>query len=143
MADNVDTKIAAAEFKCDINGNFVPIVSYSGGELADEKAEGTSGCSQYNESTMGHGYVTELTLVTFVTPDDNTFSDAARAVANQGKDRRFTITITELAKDKSVIKTFVYDNCLLTSCDFPAVDASGGELLKRTTTWKPEILTVS
>ena len=66
-----------------------------------------------------------------------------RRIANQGKNERFYMTITEMAKDKSVIKTFVYDNCLLTSMDFPSVDAAGGEMLKRNTTWKPEILTVN
>jgi len=139
----VDTKVVGKAFKCEINGQFVPILSYSGGDINDDKDEASSGASQQNESTMGHNYITELTLVTFITPDDNTFSDAANAVANQGKNERYTITITAMAKDKSVIKTFVYDNCLLTSCDFPAVDAAGGEMLKRTSTWKPEILTVS
>lgn len=113
MAD-VDTKTVAKAFKVEINGNFVPCVTYSGGDITGEKAEASSGASQHNESTMGHNYITELSLVTFVTPDDNTFSDAANAVANQGKNERYTITITEMAKDKSVIKTFVYDNCLLT-----------------------------
>ena len=157
QADAMHDRNKARAFKCEINGQVVPLVSfshtltdpkgsvesYSGGDITGEKAEASSGASQHNESTMGHNYVTELTLVTFVTPDDNTFSDAANAVANQGKNERYTITITEMAKDKSVIKTFVYDNSLLTRMDFPAVDAAGGGMLKRNSSWKPEILTVS
>ncbi len=142
MAD-VDTKTVAKAFKCEINGQFLPVKSYSGGDLTGEKAEASSGSSQHNESTMGHNYVTELTLVSYITPTNMALSDAANAVANQGKNERYTITITEMAKDKSVVKTFVYDNCLLTGMDFPTVDASSGEILCRTTTWKPEILTVS
>ena len=144
---------AAAAFTCEINGQLVPLVSFAhsvddpkgdeGGDRTAEKAEASSGSSQHNESTMGHNYVTELTLVTFVTPDDNTFSDAAHAIANKGQNLRYTITITEMAKDKSVIKTFVYENALLTSVKFPAVDSAGGEMLTRTSRWKPEILTVS
>ncbi len=138
----VDTKTHAKGFKVEVNGNFTPCVSYSGGDLTGEKAEASSGSSQTNESTMGLNTITELTLVSFVTPDDNTISDAA-ALLSTYPGGRYTITITEMAKDKSTVRTFVYGNCLLTSMDFPSVDAAGGEMLKRTSTWKPEILTVS
>ncbi|MBW2276509.1 MAG: hypothetical protein JRF63_03390, partial [Deltaproteobacteria bacterium] len=87
--------------------------------------------------------INELTIVAYVTPGQKILGDAANAVANKGKNERFTITITELAKDKSVIKTFVYDNCLITSLDYPTMDAHGGEILCETATFKPEILTVS
>lgn len=143
ISDAMHDLKAAKAFACEINGVPVPIVSYSGGDLTGEKAEASSGSSQHNESTMGHNYITELTLVTFVTPDDNTFADAAKAIAVDGKNERFTIVITEMAKAKSTVKTFVFDNCLLTSMNFPSVSSHGIELLKRTSTWKPEILTVS
>lgn len=123
-------KAPSKSFKCEINGQFIPCKSYSGGAAAGGGAS-------------GRRYVTELTLVSYMTPDNMILSDAANAVANQGKNQRYTITITELAKDKSAVKTFVYDNCLLTSMDFPAVDASSGELLLETVTFKPEILIVS
>ena len=99
--------------------------------------------SLHNESTIGHNSLGELTIVAYVTPSCKVFTDAANAVANQGKNERFTITITELAKDKSVVKTFVYDQCLLTSLDFPTMDAHGGEILCETATFKPTILSVS
>ncbi len=140
---NVDTKVVGKAFKVEINGQFIPIKSYSGGDVTAEKAEASSGTSQHNESTMGHNYITELTLVNFITPTCMTLSDAADAVANKGKNERFTITITEMAKDKSVVKTHVYDDCLLTSMDFAPVDASSGDLATRTTTWKPTRLTVT
>jgi phage tail-like protein len=130
-------------FKVEINGQFLPIKSYSGGDLTAEKAEASSGSSQHNESTIGHNYITDLTIVAYVTPDCKVLTDAMNAVANQGKNERYTITITELAKDKSVVKTFVYDQCLITSLDYPTMDAHGGEILCETATFKPTILEVS
>jgi hypothetical protein len=138
----VDTKTVAKAFKVEINGRFLPIKGYSGGDLTAEKAEASSGASQQNESTIGHNYITELTLVAFMTPDQNILTDAMNAVANKGQNERFTITITELAKDKSVIKTFVYDQCLITSLDYPNFDAHGGEILCTTATFKPTIVSV-
>jgi hypothetical protein len=48
-----------------------------------------------------------------------------------------------MAKDKSVVKTFVYDQCLLTSLDYPTLSAHGGEILCETATFKPQKLDVS
>ena len=143
MPDEVDTKTVGKAFKVEINGQFLPIKSYSGGDLTAEKAEASSGSSQHNESTIGHNYITELTLVAFMTPTFKVLSDAADAIANKGKNERYTITVTELAKDRSPIKTFTYENCLLTSYDFPRFDAYGGEILCETATFKPTILNVS
>jgi hypothetical protein len=143
MQSDVDTKTVGKAFKVEINGQFLPIKSYSGGDLTAEKAEASSGASQHNESTMGHNYITDLTIVAYVTPNQKILADAMNEVANQGKNERFTITITEMAKDKSVVKTFVYDQCLITSLDFPTMDAHGGEILCETATFKPTILTVS
>ena len=139
----VDVKSVGKSFTVEVNGQFLPIKSYSGGDLTGEKAEASSGSSQYDKSTMGHSYITELTLVVYLTPNQNVLADLANEVANLGKNSRATITITEKAKDKSVVKTFVYDQCLLTSLDFPTIDPSGGELLCETATIKPTILTVS
>ncbi len=143
IADAKKDLKAAKGLSCEINGHKVPIISFSGGNATAEKAEASSGASAYNESTLGHNEISELTLVTFLTPDASAIPDAAKAVAIDGKNERYTIVITELAKDKSTVKTFVYDNCLFTSMNFPAVSSHGSELLKRTSTWKPEILTVS
>ena len=138
-----DTKVVGKAFKVEINGQFLPVKSYSGGDLTAEKAEASSSASQHNETTMGHNYITDLTIVAYLTPNQKILADAMAAVANQGKNERFTITITEMAKDKSVIKTFVYDQCLITSLDYPTMDAHGGEILCETATFKPTILTVS
>jgi phage tail-like protein len=143
MSEQVDTKVVGKAFKVEINGQFLPIKSYSGGDPVAEKAEASSGSSQHNECTMGHNSVSELTLQAYITPNQKVLADAADAIANKGQNDRFTITITELAKDKSVVKTFVYDNCLLTSLDFPTLSAHGGEILCQTATFKPEILEVS
>jgi hypothetical protein len=138
-----DTKTVGKAFKVEINGQFVPVKSYSGGDLTAEKAEASSGTSQHNESTMGHNYITELTLVAYMVPNKKTLTDAAHQVANLGKNERFTITITELAKDKSVIKTFEYRDCLLTSLDYPMMSSRSGAVLTERATFKPQILTVS
>ncbi len=139
----VDQKTVGKAFKVEINGQFIPVKSYSGGDLTAEKAEASSGSSQHNESSMGHNDITELTLVSYITPTCMVLSDAADAVANKGQNLRYTITLTEMAKDKSVVKTHVYDDCLLTSMDFAPVDGSSGDLATRTTTWKPTRLTVT
>ena len=138
-----DIKVVGKAFKVEINGQFLPIKSYSGGDPVAEKAEASSGASQHNECTMGHNSVAELTLVSYITPTSRTLSDGMNAVANQGKNKRFTITIAQMAKDKSVIKTFVYKNCLLTSLDFPRFDAYGGQILCETATFKPERVEIS
>ncbi len=140
---NTDEKTVAAGFNVEIDGKYLAVKSYSGGDLTGEKAEASSGSSQHNESTMGHNYITELTLVAYITPTDKVLSDIAHEIANLGTQRRATIIITELAKDKTAVKTFVYDQCLMTSLDFPTLDAHGGEILCQTATFKPTILTVS
>ncbi|NVM29615.1 MAG: hypothetical protein HWN65_12305 [Candidatus Helarchaeota archaeon] len=58
MAD-VDTKTVGKAFRVEIKGQFLPIKSYSGGDLTAEKAEASSGKSQHAESTMGHNYLAE------------------------------------------------------------------------------------
>ena len=135
-----DTKTVGKAFKCEINGQFAPIKSYSGGDLQAEKAEASSGSSQHNESTMGHNAINELTIVAYITPTYKGLTDGMAAVANQGKNERFTITITELAKDGSTVKTFVYDQCLMTSLDFPTMDANGGEILCETATDRKSVV---
>jgi len=142
-SQDVDTKVVGKAFKVEINGQFLPIKSYSGGDPQAEKAEASTGASQHNESTMGHNFISELTLVAYVVPKKKVLTDAVHKVANQGKNERFTITITEMAKDKSVVKTFVYDQCLLTSLDYPMMSAHSGAILTERATFKPQILTVS
>ena len=101
-------------------------------------AETSSGAPPQNETTMGHNSISELTLVAYITPGCKVLTDAANLVANQGKNERFKITISELAKDKSVVKLMVYENCLLTSLDFPTLSTHGAEILCETATFKPE-----
>jgi hypothetical protein len=138
MPDQADIKVVGKAFRVEVNGQFLPIKSYDGGDPIAEKAEASTGSSQYNECTMGHNSMSELTLVAYITPNQKILADAAHMVANEGKNERFTITIQELAKDKSPVKTFNYYDCLLTSLDFPTCSAQGGEYLCQTATFKPE-----
>jgi hypothetical protein len=91
---------------------------------------------------MGHTSISELTLVAYMTPDQKILTDAAHEVANEGQNKRFKITIAHLAKDKSVIKTFEYRDCLLTSLDYPMMSAKSSAVLTERATLKPQTLTV-
>lgn len=179
MAD-VDKKIVAKGFRCEIDGVFLPIKSYSGGDITGEKAEASSGASQHNESTLGGtptreattesfltkeivmnitdpapskiiiggnalggGRILPLRLRAFVTPDSTALTDAADMICNKGQNHRFTITIYELAKDMSIIKTHTYGDCVFVSLDFPRCDADGGEILVETAVFQPETLEVA
>ena len=122
-------------FEVSIDGQYLPIKSYSGGYLASEEADASTGSSQTKSSTsaatttgdnkgdkdqpkIGHNYITELTLVAYIVPGQTVLTDMAHDVAVLGKSRRGTVTITEMAKDKSSSRTFVYDQCLMTSLSF-------------------------
>lgn len=145
-----DKKTVSNAFKVEINGQFLPIKSYSGGSPITEKPEASSplpGTKQeqaLSGGTLSKGQqaISELSLTAYITPDQNILTDAMNAVANQGKNERFTITVTEMAKDKSVVKTVIYEKCLITSLDFPTMDANGGEILCETATFKPESITI-
>jgi hypothetical protein len=140
---SLDKLVVAKAFKCEVDGQFLPIQSFSGGNPTAEKATTSSGASKHNESTMGHNSISELTVLAYVTPDCKIVSNAAHSVVNRRVNQRYTITITEMAKDKSVIKTKTYKNCLFTSLDYPTVTAGSGEILVAKATFKPEVLQVS
>jgi hypothetical protein len=142
MAETADKKVVGKAFKVEINGRFLPIKSYTGGELVIEEADTKHGTSPQGESTPGHNYVTELTLQAYITPTQKVLAEAADQVAHLKQQQRFIITITELAKDKSAVKTFVYENCLFTSLDYPRLSSQGGEILCETATFKPEFVKV-
>jgi hypothetical protein len=143
-AGDVDTKVVGKDFTVEINGQFIPTQSYSGGNLQAETAEASSGSSQHNESTMGHNYITELTLTAFFTSNTQ-----ERVIPNlvmewiQETGEPVDVTITELAKDKSVVKTYLYLDCVPVSYVPPRVAANAGEMLKHQLTLKPVRLEVS
>jgi hypothetical protein len=141
--EEVDTKVVGKAFKVEITpGGFIPIKSYSGGNPVSEKAETSAGASKSGTATP-RGSVSELKLEAYITANNKVLATAAHRVANLGAHERFTVTITELAKDKSVVKTFTIFDCLFTSLDFPKVSAQCGEILTETATFKPERLEVS
>ena len=181
MAD-VDKKVVGKAFRVEVDGVFLPIKSYSGGDITGEKAEASSGGSQHNESTLGnattvsldrltdstlsdaeinlakgrgnvkggygetvlgHNVIKPIRVRAYVTPDSKVLTDAADLICNKGQNHRFTITIYELAKDMSIIKTHTYGNCIFVSLDYPRVDADGGEILVETAVFQPETLEVA
>ena len=138
LGQDVDTKTVGKAFKVEINGQFLPIKSYTGGDPVAEQAPGAQ------QSGTGQIDLTPLTLVAIMTPDQKILGDAAHKVANLGKNERYTITITEMAKDKSVVKTFVYGDCLLASLDFPALNARArkNDYAIETATFRPQTIQV-
>ena len=142
FVDNVDKKVVGKAFTVEINGEFVPANSFSGGDLQAETAEASSGSSQHNESTMGHNYITNLTLESFFTPDSHTIQHLVMEWIEE-TGGPVDVTITELAKDKSVVKTYLYSDCVPVSYVPPRVAADGGEILKHELTLKPGRLEVS
>ncbi len=140
--DDVDQMVVAKAFNVEINGEFIPVVSYSGGDITGEKAEASSGSSQHNESTMGHNYITNLTLESFFTADSHMIQDLVMGWI-QESGGPVDVAITELAKDKSVVKTYVYSDCIPVSYQPPRVAANASELLKHQLTLKPARLEVS
>jgi len=141
--EEADKKVVGKAFKVEITGGgFLPIRSYSGGDPASGKAEASAGASKSGEASP-RGSVSELKLEAYITANNKVLATAAHRVANLGAHERFTITITELAKDKSVVKTFTFVDCLFTSLDFPKVSSHGGEILTETATFKPERIEVS
>ena len=139
---DVDQMVVAKAFNVEINGVFIPIASYSGGDITGEKAEASSGSSQHNESTMGHNYITNLTLESFFTPDSHMIQELVMEWI-QESGGPVDVTITELAKDKSVLKTYLYANCVPVSYVPPRVMANADEILKHQLTLKPARLEVS
>ena len=107
----------------EIDGQSITCLEVSGGEAI--------GDSDFD------GYA-PLRLQLAVTDGDNTVGNIASAVANQGKNERRTITITEMAKDKVVLKTHVYSQSMLMGLDFPSASSRGKpELLVETATFLP------
>jgi hypothetical protein len=132
--DSIDQKTVGKVFKVEINGQYLPIKSYSGGDPVSTSTDSSDQIS----STIGHiATFSELTLVAYVTSDQKILADAMAQVVNEGKNARFQITVTEMAKDKSVVKTFVYDECLMTSLDFPRMDSHSSEVLLEVATFQP------
>ena len=142
FGDDVDQKVVAKAFTVEIDGNFVPVVSFSGGDLQAEEADASSGSSQHNESTMGHNYITDLTLEVFFTPDSHAIPELVMGWIQESGEP-VDVAITELAKDKSVVKTYVYSDCVPVSYVPPRVAANASGMLKHQLTLKPARLEVS
>lgn len=116
---------AVANVTAEINGATVPVA-----------------CVKHGTTTMGHNSVSELTLVAYYTPSHKALSEGMNKMMDEWRHQANTITITEKAKDGTPIKTFVYDQCLLTSLDYPNMDSHSGEVLCMTCYPTPSIVTL-
>jgi hypothetical protein len=125
---------SARTFTCEINGTPVLAVAASGGS-PDESSQG--------EGTSGQLSIDEVTITNYVRPDVRVWQESVQKLLRGEAKPRFTIVICVLDRHGECVRKLVYENCLLTSLDFPRIDSAGGELLVETSTWKPETLTVS
>ena len=126
----------------ELNGQLLPVKSYGGGHPMDENTELSSGTWKPS-AYVGIRDISELTIVAYVTPYQNILSDAADSIANSGFNDLYTIKITTLSKNGGTQKTLIYDQCLLTSLDYPTLDAEGGDILCQTATFQPTILNIT
>lgn len=143
MAD-ADQVLVTKGFTVEIaNYGFLPIKEKRGGERQCERVDVTHGKSKHGEASTGHVTWSELELVAYATPGQKHFADIMHKVAIQGQQERVNITVTELAKDKTPVKTITYFDCLIRSLDFARVQAGSGELLTETATFLPQRAEVS
>ncbi|MCO4764337.1 MAG: hypothetical protein KC502_22695 [Myxococcales bacterium] len=94
-------------FTLEVSGVAVPAANITGGELI---SDGKGGEPRFRD----------LHVQIYAADQNNALSAAAERVVNGGKNERFTITITELAKDKSSVTTTKYTGCLLRALKFPS-----------------------
>lgn len=141
MPNGADIKVVGKAFKVEINGQFLPIKSYSGGDPSAEKVEPSAGSAPAAETTLGPSKISELTLQAYITPTQKVLSDAADLVCNKGQDTRFKISLADYVKAGTAYyrRTKTFDPCLITSLDFPSLGYGTGELfLTETATFQPE-----
>ncbi len=136
-------KAAGKRFKVALNGSFLPIKAYVGGDLLVPKGSSRRRRRSSRKRRILRKKVSTLTLTTSIHSASKTLSLAAHKVANQGKNERFTIRIYEQTKAGRTLKTYTYHDCLLTSLDYPTMSAHGGEILQETATFKPQRVSVS
>lgn len=143
-SENADKVTIAKAFTVEIVGHgMLPIKRKSGGEKRAEKVNVTHGESKHGEETVGHCEVSEIELEAYVTPDQKHFLDIAKKALVDGENYRVDITVTELAKNKSVIKQYTYHDCLLVKLDLPRLQASSNDLITEVAAFKPQRITVT
>ena len=137
----LDHVAISSAFKFEVDGKSLAVRSVRAGELE----AGGSGMKPKAKLAMGKAVkpAAALEVEFYLGGKGDLLSQITRALGKKGNNPRYTITITEMAKDKSVAKTYNYTDCVFVSLDFPTITASGGEMLMATATFKPQRLTVS
>lgn len=138
LAAEVDRKVVGKAFTVEINGTFVPVKSYSGGDITEDPDVR----HEEEEREPVYPYVTELNLVLFMTPSLAWLS-LDKEAAKPDKDKgRFSITIHEQNEDDSPKRSLFYEDCILSSLDYAPDFESPDETMLYVTAWKPERVTV-
>jgi hypothetical protein len=82
-----------------------------------------------------------IRLVNCMAPNETVLAAAAHQVANRGQNERFTITAKQLDKKGKVTATRVFDQCLITSLDWPLLGTRNRGTPTRIATFWPTIMT--
>jgi len=96
----------------------------SGGALAIEIADSSTGSDQFHTTTPGHKTVDELVIRGPLTGGRKALCDWITKTV-QGQAWKASVTIKEITKDGGAGKTFVYHDCFPIRYVFPSLAASG------------------
>ncbi|MBW2528264.1 MAG: phage tail protein [Deltaproteobacteria bacterium] len=116
-------RCASKLLRVSINGQPVPVQSFRVG-------------SQTNLASVTAP--AQIRLVNCMAPYDKVLAQAADQAGNKGLNERFTITAKQLDKKGKVTATRVFDNCLITSLDWPVLGPSQKGAPVRIATFWPE-----
>lgn len=103
----------------------------TGGALNIEIADSSTGSDQaaaptFQTTAPGHKSIEEITLRGAMTDGRNALCDWINETL-AGKDSRRTVTITEIPKDGSAGRKFIYHECFPVGYTFPRLDAGSSE----------------
>ena len=68
LSGSTDELVISKAYEVEVEGQFLPLFEFSGGELVVEQSNATSGGSQQQQTTLGSSYVSDLRLDMLVVP---------------------------------------------------------------------------
>ena len=104
-SEQADMKTVAKAFRVEINGQYLPIKSYSGGDPVAE---------------MSSDKPSPLRFEFYVTADNRLVAKLANDILKNRRKNNFVITVKELGRDrKTVVRTIQYLDCRMLSYELP------------------------
>ena len=103
--EQADMKTVAKAFRVEVNGQSLPIRSYSGGDPVAEMSS--------DEPSL-------LRFEFYVTADNRLVAKLANDILKNRRKNNFVITVKELGRDrKTVVRTIQYLDCRMLSYELP------------------------